>query len=130
MGKTYVVLDSFSPLWQCYLDDCGADQIKCHGRAGHVTAVHDDKLLVYGGYNSRHNALGDLIEVNTVDFSCRVIKCDGVMYNRERRWHTACLLGNRWIIHGGWNGNGVLGNVMSLSLGALLGSKCHPWEFL
>ncbi|ELR25575.1 kelch domain containing 1, putative [Acanthamoeba castellanii str. Neff] len=87
-------------------------------RAGHGFFMKDEKLYIHAGYDSQHNVLHDLVEVDVSSdgFSTRTMEYKSVLPNLERRWHCNFLHDDRYFVHGGWNDSGGLADLIYLDL--------------
>jgi hypothetical protein len=110
-------------------ESCTRDTATLEGvrdRAGHGFFMKDEKLYIHAGYDSQHNVLHDLVEVDVSSgtsrnharahthaqthhcspwqadgFSTRTIEYKSVLPNLERRWHCNFLHDDRYFVHGG-----------------------------
>ena len=113
-------------------------------RAGHATFCKGEKLYIHAGYDSHHQVLTDMIEIDTAtrththlltlahspfffsppspqtaNFTCKKLEYTKVVSNVERRWHSSHFFEreNKFMIHGGWNQGGPLEDLLMLDLG-------------
>lgn len=110
-------------------ESCTRDTATLEGvrdRAGHGFFMKDEKLYIHAGYDSQHNVLHDLVEVDVSSgtsrnharahthaqphhcspwqsdgFSTRTMEYKSVLPNLERRWHCNFLHDDRYFVHGG-----------------------------
>jgi len=97
---------------------------KVHGRSAHTTFLLDHLLYVYAGYDDNEQIFSDIIEIDLKnDFNVRTLKYSKVCANVERRWHGSVFKDNKLFVHGGWNKNGALGDLIVLQWDTLQWSK-------
>ena len=101
-------------------------------RAGHISWIRQDKLYVYGGYNSEHQVLSDVAEIelpsnnNSNPFQVRNVEYKTKSQDLDRRWHCGSYLSHldKVVVHGGWNDRGPLGDMIVYDCNA------NTWETL
>lgn len=93
--------------------------IKCQGRAAHISFYRDNKLYIQGGYDNNDRVFYDMFEIdlNSETFATKNISFASVHIDIQRRWH--CFYFNsdadKLFIHAGWNRSGPLNDLSMFS---------------
>eukprot|EP01130_Rhizamoeba_saxonica_P006077 TRINITY_DN2408_c0_g1_i1.p1 TRINITY_DN2408_c0_g1~~TRINITY_DN2408_c0_g1_i1.p1 ORF type:complete len:312 (-),score=66.03 TRINITY_DN2408_c0_g1_i1:23-958(-) len=98
------------------------------GRAGHLLLVIDNSLYIFGGYDTDRVVLSDMFKIDLDTFKIQKIEYRNTrpIDNLDRRWFTYWVVNHTIYIHGGWNGNGVLSDLLKFDIETLLWKPVKP----
>jgi len=96
-------------------------------RSGHGSFIRNGKLYVHAGYDSKHEVLYDMVEIDLDTYTTQTLEyTERLRNNQERRWHCFFLHDNKYIAHGGWNDSGSLDDLIVLNLDTMQWQQITP----